>query len=152
MSVRKIPEGQEGAIPYLCVRDGAAAIDFYKKALGAVESLRMAHEGKIGHAELKIGAATIFLADEYPDMGFLSPKALGGTPITIHLYVEDVDTLFRQATDAGAKELRPVENQFYGDRGGQFEDPFGHRWWLATHVEDLSPDEVALRAKEKYGS
>jgi PhnB protein len=153
MAVRKIPEGQDTAIPYLCVNGGAAAIDFYKRGLGATEVYRLAQpDGKIGHAELKIGGGPVFLADEYPEMGFVSPKSLGGTPVMIHLYVEDVDALAKQLTDAGAKTLRPVETQFYGDRGGAFEDPFGHRWWVATHVEDVSPEEMDRRAKAAHGS
>lgn len=149
---RSIPEGQEAAIPYLCVKDGSKAIDFYKKAFGATEVMRMADpSGKVGHAELKIGGGRVFLADEYPEMGFVSPRTLGGTPVMMHLYVEDVDSVAKKAVAAGAKVVRPVEDQFYGDRGGKFEDPFGHQWWIATHVEDVTPEEMKKRAKEKYG-
>jgi PhnB protein len=105
-------------------------------------------DGKIGHAELELGDSLIMLADEFPDMGHLGPKALGGTPVTISVYVEDVDDVFQRALNEGAKELRPVENQFYGDRSGQFEDPFGHRWSVATHVEDVPPEAMRERAAE----
>jgi PhnB protein len=109
--------------------------------------MRMPAPGdKIGHAELEIGDSVVMLSDEYPDMGILGPKALGGTPVTINVYVEDVDAAFERAINAGAKSQRPVENQFYGDRSGQFEDPFGHRWSVATHVEDVPPEEMSKRA------
>jgi PhnB protein len=108
-------------------------------------------DGKIGHAEIKIGAAPIMLADEFPDMGVLSPQSLGGSPVSIHLYVEDVDALASQAVAAGAKVLRPVEDQFYGDRAGKLEDPFGHVWWIATHKEDVSFEEIQKRAAALYG-
>lgn len=144
--VKPIPEGHQGAIPYLSVRNAGEAIAFYKKAFGATEALCIAHEGKIGHAELAIGEARIMLSDEFPDHDALSPHTIGGTPVLIHLYVEDVDAFTRQAVGEGLKILRPVENQFYGDRGGKFEDPFGHRWWIATHKEDLSEDEIKKRA------
>ena len=150
-AVRPIPEGKEGAVPYLCVRGGSEAIDFYVRAFGAVESFRMEHEGKIGHAELKIGPAVIFLADEYAEMGWLSPQAIGGTPVMMHLYVEDVDAFAQKAVAGGAKLIRPVEDQFYGDRGGRLEDPFGHRWHVATQIEELTPEEMRRRAQEKFG-
>lgn len=149
---RSIPEGQDAAIPYLAVKDGSKAIDFYKKAFGATEVFRTADpSGKIGHAELKIGGGRIFLADEYPERGFVSPRTLGGSPVMMHLYVEDVDSVAKKAVAAGAKEVQKVENQFYGDRGGKFEDPFGHQWWIATHVEDVSPEELKTRAKKEFG-
>ena len=147
-----IPEGYKGATPYLCVNGAASAIDFYKQAFGAMETMRIADpSGKIGHAEIKIGEAPIMLADEFPDMGFRSPQAFGGSPVTIHLYVADVDTLFSQAVAAGAKAVEPVEDKFYGDRAGKLEDPFGHVWYIATHKEDIAPEEVQKRAAAMYG-
>jgi PhnB protein len=148
-SVRSIPEGYHSVTPYLAVDDAAAALEFYKQAFGARERMRMAAAGgKVGHAEIEIGGSCVMLADEYPDMGFRSPKAIGGTPVSLHLYVEDVDAVVRQAVAVGAKEVRPVKDQFYGDRTGTIEDPFGHTWHIATHKEDLSPDELKRRADE----
>ncbi|WP_329112745.1 VOC family protein [Streptomyces sp. NBC_01353] len=149
MTVQPIPEGYPRVTPYLCTDGAAAAIDFYVSVLGAVEKMRMpAPGGKIGHAELELGSSVIMLADEYPDIGFRSPKAVGGTPVTLHVYVEDVDAVFAKALSRGATEVSPVKNEFYGDRTGQFEDPFGHRWNVATHVEDVPADEMEKRAKE----
>ena len=146
--VQPIPEGYPRLTPYLCIDGAAKAIEFYTQVLGATEKMRMdGPDGKIGHAELTFGDSVLMLADEYPDMGFLSPARLGGAPVTLHLYVEDVDAVFEKALAAGAKSLRPLENQFYGDRSGQFEDPFGHRWNVATHVEDVDPEEMARRAE-----
>jgi PhnB protein len=151
--VKPIPDDYRGATPYLCCREAAKAIEFYKTAFGAVEGMRLgAPDGKVGHAELRIGAAAIMLADEHPEMGFRSPQALGGSPVTIHIYVEDVDTTVANAVAAGAKVLRPVADQFYGDRAGKLEDPFGHVWMLATHKEDVSADEMRKRAAALYGS
>ena len=148
-SVRAIPEGYHSVTPYLAVDDGARAIAFYQQAFGATEVMRMpAPGGKVGHAEIRIGDSRIMLADEYPDMGFRSPKAYGGSPVGLHLYVEDVDAVARQVVAAGAKEIRPVKDQFYGDRTGSFEDPFGHIWHIATHKEDLWPDELKRRAEQ----
>ena len=147
--VQPIPEGYPRLSPYLCVDGAARAIDFYTEVLGATEKMRMpGPDGKIGHAELALGESVIMLADEHPDIGFLSPLRIGGTAVTLHTYVEDVDAVFERALAAGAKSLRPVENQFYGDRSAQFEDPFGHRWSIATHVEDVDPDEMARRAEQ----
>ena len=147
--VKPIPDGYPTVTPYLCVDGAAAAIAFYGEVFGATERMRMAApDGKIGHAELQIGDAVLMLSDEYPDMGLRGPQALGGTPVTVSVYVEDVDAVFARAVQAGAKALRPVEDQFYGDRSGQFVDPFGHRWSVATHTEDVSPDEMARRATE----
>ena len=141
-----IPEGFRGVTPYLCCRDAARAIEFYKQAFGATEMMRLAEpSGRIGHADLRIGAAAIMLADEYPEMGVKSPQAFGGSPVAIHLYVADVDAVAKRAVAAGAKLVRPVEDQFYGDRSGTLEDPFGHRWFIATHKEDLSAEEVQKR-------
>ena len=146
MSRHPIPEGHTAAVPYLSVHDGAAAITFYVRAFGAVETMRLAEpSGKIGHAELSIGAARFSLADEYPDLGLVGPKTLGGTAVTIHVYVEDVDTLVTQAVEAGATLLRPVKDEFYGDRTGQLEDPFGHVWSVQTRVEDVSPKQMQKR-------
>ena len=150
--VNPIPDGYPRVTPYLCVDGGDAAIDFYTKVLGAQERMRMpAPDGKVGHAELELGNSVVMLADEAPDMGVLSPRSVGGTPVTVHVYVEDVDAVFEAAVEAGATALRPVENQFYGDRSGQFEDPFGHRWNVASHVEDVPPDEMERRMKEFMG-
>ena len=145
--VKPIPEGYHTATPYLIVKDAARAIEFYKKAFGATELMRMSGPGgKIGHAEIKIGDSPIMLADEVPGMGFRSPESLGGSPISILLYVEDVDVVFSEALDAGAKVQRPVADQFYGDRTGGVTDPFGHVWYIATHKEDVSPEEMKKRA------
>ena len=145
--VKPIPPGYHSVTPYLALDDAAGAIEFYKRAFGARERMRMpAPGGKVGHAEVEIGDSCIMLADEYPDMGFRSPKAVGGTPVTLHLYVDDVDAVARQAVAAGTRELRPVKDQFYGDRTGTVEDPFGHVWHIATRKEELSPDELKRRA------
>jgi PhnB protein len=150
MAVKPIPTQYRTVTPYLIVKGGAQAIEFYAKALGARERMRLpAPEGKIGHAELEIGDSVIMLADEFPEMQALSPKTLGGTPVSFCLYVEDVDARFQQAIAAGGRETRPLKDQFYGDRSGTFEDPFGHTWTLATHVEDVSPEEMALRAERQ---
>jgi PhnB protein len=147
MAVKPIPEGYPRVTPYLTVDGAAAAIDFYTKVLGATEKMRMGSPGgSIGHAELELGDSLIMLADEDPNFGNVSPKTVGGTPVTIAVYVEDVDAVFERALAEGAKELRAVDNQFYGDRTGQFEDPFGHQWSVATHVEDVSPEEMEKRA------
>jgi PhnB protein len=149
MAVKPIPEGYHSVTPYLIVNDGAGAIDFYKKAFGAVETVRMGGpEGKIGHAEIRIGDSYVMLADESPDMGHRSAQSIGATPVSLVLYVEDVDAQFKQAIAAGAKELRPVEDQFYGDRMGTLVDPFGHVWSLGTHKEDVSPEEMNRRMGE----
>jgi PhnB protein len=146
-NVKPIPDGYNAAIPYLSCKDAARAIEFYKRAFGATELMRFAApDGKIGHAEIKVGDAIIMLADEYPEMGFRSPQSLGGSPVGIHVYVPDVDALTKRAADAGATVERPVADQFYGDRSVTLGDPFGHRWFFATHKEDLSPDELQRRA------
>jgi PhnB protein len=148
MAVKPIPDGYSGATPYLIIKGAAQALEFYEQALGATEVLRMADPtGKIHHAEIKIGTANIMLADEFPDRDILGPRSLGGSPVTLHLYVEDVDVVVAKAVAAGATLLRPVEDQFYGDRIGFFEDPFGHRWSFATHIEDVDPDELQRRAE-----
>lgn len=153
MSVKPVPEDYPRVTPYLCVDGAAAALDFYVSVLGATERMRMpAPDGKIGHAELQLGNSVIMLADEFPDMGFRGPKAVGGTPVTMHVYVEDVDAVFAGALAKGATELKAVKNEFYGDRTGQFEDPFGHRWNVSSHVEDVPEDEMAKRAEEAMKS
>ncbi len=145
---KPIPEGYHSVTPYLIIKGATEAIDFYKKAFGATELFRMpAPGGKIGHAEIKIGDSPIMLADESPEMGYKSPQSLGGSPISIMIYVADVDTVFKQAVAAGGKEQRPVKDQFYGDRSGTLEDPFGHVWHVATHKEDVSPEEMERRMK-----
>ncbi len=147
--VNPIPEGYPRLTPYLIVDGASDAIDFYTSVLGAKERMRMGGpDERVGHAELEIGDAVVMLADEHPQMGALGPKSIGGTPVTISVYVEDVDRVFDAALEAGATSLRAVENQFYGDRSGQFEDPFGHRWSVATHVEDVPADEMERRAAE----
>lgn len=144
--VNPIPAGFHGPTPYLTVKNAAKAIEFYKKALGAKEVMRLVQpDGRIGHSELKIGGAPIMLADEFPEYGILSPESLGGSPVSIHLYVEEVDVTAKRAIDAGAKELQPVSDEFYGDRAGKFADPFGHVWMIATHKEDVSADEMQNR-------
>ena len=148
MASKEIPEGYRTATPYLIVKGAADAIDFYKHAFGATEMLRMADpQGRVGHAEIKIGDSVIMLADEHPAMGYRSPRSLGGSSISILLYLEDVDGVFERAVKHGAKAQRPVENQFYGDRSGTLEDPFGHVWTVATHVEDVPPEEMKRRAE-----
>ena len=145
--VKPIPEGYHTIIPYLSIKGAADAIEFYKKAFGASESMRVAQpDGRIGHAELQLGDSRIMLADEFPDMDFRSPLSMGGSPVHIHLYVESVDTVVGRAVSAGAKVIRPVQDQFYGDRTGTVADPYGHVWHVATHTEDLSPEEIGKRA------
>jgi PhnB protein len=144
--VKAIPEGLQGATPYLCCQDAAAALKFYADAFGAMETMRFAEpDGRVGHAEFKVGEAVIMLSDEYPEMDIRGPRSLGGTAVMIHLYVDDVDAVVRRAVAAGATLTRPVADQFYGDRSAQLEDPFGHRWSIATHVEDVGPEELQRR-------
>lgn len=147
MAVQPIPDGYHSVTPYLMIKGAAAAIDFYKKAFGATELMRMPMAGgKIGHAEIQIGNSRVMLADEFPEMGFVGPQTIGGTGVTLHLYVEDVDEVAKQAVAAGAKETRAVQDQFYGDRSGTFQDPFGHVWNISTHKEDLTMEEIGKRA------
>jgi PhnB protein len=150
MAVKPIPEGYHTCTPYLIMQQAEEAIEFYKKALDAKEIMRltMPDTGKIGHAEIQIGDSRIMLSNEAPDMGYRGPKALGGTPVSLHLYVEDVDAAFKKAIAAGGKEQRPVADQFYGDRSGTFVDPFGHIWHLSTHVRDVSEEELAEAMKQ----
>jgi len=147
MAPRPIPEGYHSVTPYLIVTGAASAIEFYKHAFGAKEVMRIPHpDGRVGHAELQIGDSRIMLADEFPEMGARSPMSLGGTPVGIQLYVDDVDAVATRALAAGAKMLRPVKDQFYGDRSGTLNDPFGHQWTISTHKEDISPEEMQRRA------
>jgi PhnB protein len=142
-TVRPIPDGYHTATPYLICNGAADAIEFYKKALGAVEVMRMPMPGgKLGHAEIKIGDSHIMLADESPENGIHSPQHFGGTPVSVLLYVEQVDTVFNQAVSAGAKAVRPPQDMFYGDRTSWIIDPFGHSWYIHTHVKDVSPEEM----------
>ena len=147
--VKPIPDGYPRVTPYLIVDGASSAIDFYKSVLGAAERMRMGAPGdKVGHAELEIGDSVIMLADEAPEVHALSPRTVGGTPVSLHVYVEEVDDVFAQAIAAGAKELQSVEDKFYGDRSGSFEDPFGHHWHVSSHVEDVPPDEMEKRMAE----
>jgi PhnB protein len=151
-TVKPVPEGYHTLTPYLSVKGASDAIAFYKKAFGATELVRMPMpDGRVGHAELQVGDSRFMLADEMPEMGDAttkSPRSLGGATAGLSLYVPDVDALFKRALDAGAKERRPLTNQFYGDRMGVVEDPFGHLWMLATHIEDVTPDEMKRRMAE----
>ena len=143
--VKPIPDGYHSLTPYLIINGAAEAIEYYKKAFGAVELFRMEHQGKIGHAEIRIGDSPLMLADENEQ--YKGPKSLGGTPVSLMIYVEDVDTVYPQALAAGGTEHRPLQDQFYGDRSGTLTDPFGHVWTIATHVEDVSPEEMERRMK-----
>jgi PhnB protein len=146
-AVKPIPDGYHSVTPYLSIKGAAKAIEFYKQAFGAREIARMPDpNGQIAHAEIQIGNSRIMLSDEFPDMGFKSPATLGGSPVMIHIYTEDVDAMVNSAVAAGAKLTRPVADQFYGDRSGGLTDPFGHSWYIATHKEDISEDEMARRA------
>lgn len=148
MTVKAIPEGYHSITPYLMFSGAAKALDYYKKVFGATEIMRMeAPDGKIGHAEIRIGDSVIMLADEAPEMKALSPKTVGGTPVGLMLYVEDVDDVFARAVAAGGKAIQPLEDKFYGDRSGTLVDPFGHMWMVATHKEDVPPEEMERRAQ-----
>jgi PhnB protein len=151
--VKPIPEGYGAVTPYLIVDGAARAIEFYKQAFGAVEIFRMeSSEGRVGHAEIKIGDSHVMLADEHPEMGARGPRSFGGSPISLALYVEDVDAVVNRAVEAGAKLTRPVADQFYGDRTGGVEDPFGHAWYVATHVEDVPEEEMKKRAAAAHAA
>lgn len=152
MAVKPIPEGYHSVTPYLIVRGGGDAIDFYKKAFGAVELFRMGGpDGKIGHAEIKIGDSPVMIADEYPEMGYKGPQSIGGSSVSLLIYVENVDAVFNQAVDAGATVKEKLTDKFYGDRMGTVVDPFGHVWHLGTHIEDVSPEEMERRAQAAHG-
>ena len=147
--VSPIPKGYSSVTPYLSIRGAAAAMEFYRKAFGAKEIMRMpGPKGDVGHAEIQLGGSRIMIADEYPEIDFLSPKSRGGTTVTLHVYVKDVDALVARAVAAGARITQPVQDKFYGDRTGTLEDPFGHVWHFATHVEDVSMAELRKRAQK----
>ncbi|PWT90292.1 MAG: glyoxalase [Blastocatellia bacterium] len=150
--VKPIPEGYHSVTPYLIIHGAANAITYYKKAFGATELFRMEdNKGKIGHAELKIGDSPIMLADEQPEMGYKGPQASAGTPVSLMIYVENVDKIYNQAIAAGGKELKALQDQFYGDRSGTLKDPFGHVWTVATHIEDVTPAEMEKRVAAAHG-
>ena len=150
--VKPVPDGYNTVTPYLIVDNAAAAIEFYKNGFGAMELFRIPAPGdKVGHAEIRIGNSVVMLADEHPEVGARGPRSVGGSPVSIVVYVDDVDSVAKRLQSAGAKVVRPVENQFYGDRAGTFEDPFGHQWHVHTHVEDVSPDEMQKRAASMGG-
>jgi PhnB protein len=144
-NVKPIPDGYHSVTPYLIIRGASKALDFYKKAFGATELFRMEHEGKIGHAEIKIGDSPVMLSDEQPSMGYEGPEKLGGSPVSLMIYVEDVDKVYKQAISSGGTEVKGVQDQFYGDRSGTLKDPFGHVWHIATHKEDVAPEEMEKR-------
>lgn len=149
MSVSPIPAGYHSVTPYLIVKDAAQAIEFYKAAFGAIELFRLEMEdGRMGHAEIKIGDSPVMLADEFPEMGATGPESLGGTPVSLLIYMPEVDAVFARALAAGATLKRPVQDQFYGDRSGMLTDPFGHSWSIATHIEDVSHEEMSRRMAE----
>ena len=150
MSVKPIPEGYEGITAYLICKNAEAAIEFYTRAFGAEEIMRIGGGGMIGHAEMRIGNRIFMLADEFPPMA-QSPETIGGSPVSLYIYVEDVDAFCEKAVAEGLEVLKPVSDQFYGDRSGHFKDPFGHLWGFATHKEDLTPDELNERAKAAHG-
>ena len=153
MNVKPIPAGHHTVTPYLVIKNGVKAMDFYKAAFGATEIFKLVMpDGRLGHGEIRVGDSVIMMSDEFPEYGGKSPQTLGGSPVNIHLYVEDVDAFFKKAVGAGAIERKPVKDQFYGDRSGQLEDPFGHLWWVATHKEDVSPDEMQKRVNAMFGS
>jgi PhnB protein len=149
MATKPIPAGYHSVTPYLIVRGAARAIDYYKKAFAATELMRMeAPGGKLGHAEVKIGDSPVMLADEFPEWGAKAPDTLGGSAVHLMIYVDDCDTVFKRAIDAGGKETRPLKDEFYGDRTGTLTDPFGHTWTIATHKEDVAPDEMKRRSEK----
>ncbi|MFD0362463.1 VOC family protein [Nocardia sp. GCM10030253] len=151
--VKPLPDGYPVVSPGLAIDGAAAAIDFYKRIFGASERMRMpGPDGKIAHCELMFGNSVVMIGDPAPEMDFLDPKTVGGTPVNLHVYVEDSDAAHAAALAGGAREITPVANQFYGDRSGSFEDPWGHRWTVATHVEDVSPEEMDKRMAELFGN
>jgi len=151
MSVKPIPDGYHSVTPYLIIEGATKALDFYKRAFGAAELFRLdAPGGKIGHAEISIGNSRIMLADTCEESPTSDPQVLGGSSVGFYVYVEDVDVLFAQAIAAGAKAVKPVQDQFYGDRSGTLQDPFGHIWFLSTHKEDLAPEEINRRAEALF--
>ena len=148
MAVTAVPEGYHSVTPYLVVDGAAAAIDWYRRVLGATEIMRMPMGDRIGHAEIRIGDSVVMLSDEWPDMNLLGPKTRGGVTASLMVYVPDVDAAFARATEAGATEERAVADQFYGDRSGTLVDPFGHRWMISTHIEDVTPEAMQDRMEK----
>jgi PhnB protein len=149
--VKPVPDGHRTVAPYLAIKNAASALEFYKQAFGAIETYKLIiPDGRVGHAEIRLGDSLIMLADEFPEFGGKAPASLGGSPVSIHLYVEDVDAFVKKAVAAGARELKPVADQFYGDRSGQLQDPFGHLWWVATHKEDVAPEELQKRVRALF--
>jgi len=152
-TVKPIPDGYQAITPYLIVDGAASAIEYYQKVFGAIELMRLSGpDGKVGHAELMINDSRIMLADEFPEMDARGPRSFGGSPVKMMLYVEDVDATAKRAIAAGAKLVRPIEDQFYGDRAGGLEDPFGHHWHIATHKEDVSAEEIERRAAARFSA
>jgi PhnB protein len=150
-NVKPIPDGHHTVAPYLAIKSAVGALEFYKKAFGATETYKLiVPDGRLGHAELRLGDSLIMLSDEFPEFGGKAPEALGGSPVSIHLYVEDVDAFVKRAVAAGARVLKPVADQFYGDRSGQLEDPYGHLWWVAAHKEDVAPEEMQKRVRALF--
>jgi PhnB protein len=151
--VKPIREGHHTVTPYLAIKNAAKALEFYKEAFGASERYKLVMpDGRLGHAEIGLGDSVVMLSDEFPEYGGKAPGSLGGSPVSIHLYVEDVDAFFKKALAAGASERKPVMDQFYGDRAGQLEDPFGHLWWVATHKEDVAPEEMQKRVQAMFAA
>ena len=151
-SVKPIPEGYHSVTPYLCIKGASEAIEFYKSAFDATELMRIpSPDGSIGHAEIQIGDSRIMIPDESPKMDFRSPATIGWTPVHVYIYVEDADRIFAQANAAGATAMMPLEDQFWGDRTGTLVDPFGHRWYVSTHKEDLTEEEIGARAAKLFG-
>jgi PhnB protein len=151
MSTKAVPAGHHTVTPYLAIKDAVKALEFNQRAFGAAEVYKLLMpDGRLGHAEILIGDSMIMMADEFPEYGAKSPETLGGSPVSIQLYVEDVDTFFKKAVAAGATERKAVTDQFYGDRSGQLEDPFGHLWWVATHEEDIAPEELQKRVQTMF--
>jgi PhnB protein len=150
--VKPVPDGHRTVAPYLAIKNAVSALEFYQKAFGAKETYRLVlPDGRLGHAEIRLGDSLIMLADEFPEFGGKAPESLGGSPVSIHLYVEDVDAFVKRAVAEGARLLKPVADQFYGDRSGQLEDPYGHLWWVATHKEDVAPEEMQKRVRALFG-
>ena len=150
--VKPVPDGHRTVAPYLAIKNAVSALEFYQKAFGAKETYRLVlPDGRLGHAEIRLGDSLIMLADEFPEFGGKAPESLGGSPVSIHLYVEDVDAFVKRAVAEGARLLKPVADQFYGDRSGQLEDPYGHLWWVATHKEDVAPEEMQKRVRTLFG-
>jgi len=148
---KPVPDGHRTVAPYLAIKNAVSALEFYQKAFGAKETYRLVlPDGRLGHAEIRLGDSLIMLADEFPELGGKAPESLGGSPVSIHLYVEDVDAFVKRAVAEGARLLKPVADQFYGDRSGQLEDPYGHLWWVATHKEDVVPEEMQKRVRALF--